>query len=61
MENVKIYYRHFLTFLIFVKVRPVRTKVTDTDRQAHTETDKPIAIDEILQICLKIYDLPFET
>ena len=33
--------------LIFAKVRPVLTKVTDT------ETDKPIAKNEILQIWLK--------
>ena len=43
------------TFWIFANVRPVRTKVTDTHTQTHThrETDKPIAIGEILQIFLK--------
>ena len=35
---------------------PVRKKVTDRQisRQSHTETDKPTAIGEILQICLII-------
>ena len=42
--------------MIFAKVRSVLTKVTDTQTGAHihTETDKPIAIGEILQICLKM-------
>ena len=37
-------------------VWPVRKKVTDRQiiRQTHTETDKPTAIGEILQICLII-------
>ena len=39
-------------FLIFAKVRAVQTKDTHTD--THTETDKPIAIGETLQICIKI-------
>ena len=32
------------------------TYANDFNRQTdtHTETDKPIAIDEILQICLKV-------
>ena len=38
--------------MIFAKVRPMRTKVTHTHTQTYTETDKPIGIDEILQICL---------
>ena len=38
----------FFTFLIFAKVRPVRTKATDTHWNG-----KPMAIDKILQICLK--------
>ena len=48
--------KFIFTFLIFVKVRPVWTKITDihTDTYRHTETDKPLAIDEIVQICLKI-------
>ena len=49
-------------FFTFAKVRRVRTKVTDTDTNTqtdmhthtHRETDKPIAIDEILHICLRI-------
>ena len=39
-------------------LRPERTKVTythtETARHTYTETDKPIAIGEMLQICLKI-------
>ena len=48
----------FITFLIFAKVRPVRTKLTGTladthtHTHTHTDTDKPIAIVEILKICL---------
>ena len=54
MANVKIY-KHFFTCLIFAKVRPLLTKVTDTqtDRQTDKETDKSIVIGEILQIRLK--------
>ena len=52
MANVKIYQRHFFTFFIFANVRPVLMKVKLT--QTHTETGKPIAIDEILQICLTL-------
>ena len=46
----------FFIFFIFAKIRPVRTKNIDrrTDRQTHTETDKSIAIGDILQICLQI-------
>ena len=43
------------TILSFAKVRHVRTKITDTHthtQNTHTEMDKPIAIGEILQICL---------
>ena len=51
MANVKICRTWFFTFLIFVKVRPVLTKVTHGVTDA--ETDKPITICEILQIWLK--------
>ena len=37
MADVK-FYKHFLYFLIFVKVQPVRTKVTD--RQTDRQTDR---------------------
>ena len=57
MENVKIYKRHFFTFLIIHNVWPERTKVTHVNRQnqthPHTDTNKPIAVGEILQSCLK--------
>ena len=45
----------FLYIFDFAEVRPVPAKVTDTHTHAHTysETDKPTAIGEILQICLK--------
>ena len=46
----------YFTFFIFAKVWPLRTIVTDThtDSHAHTETEnKPMVIDDILQICLK--------
>ena len=46
MANVKT---TFFIYLIFAKVRSVLTKVTDT----HTDTDKPMAISEIVQISLK--------
>ena len=39
--------------LIFVKIRPVRTKVTHRQTHTHTEMDRPVAIGEILQIFLK--------
>ena len=49
------------TFVIFAKVRPVRKKVTDIhthiNKHTDTETDKPIAIGEILQISLLIYEV----
>ena len=51
MANVKMYKSHFFTFLIFVNIRHVRTKVTD--RHTDTVIDKFLAIGEILQICLK--------
>ena len=41
----------FLIFLIFAKTRPERTIVTHTETDA--ETNKPIRIGEILQICQK--------
>ena len=55
---LNVYYRFFI-FLIFTEVRPLRKKVTDTPR--HTETDKFIAIGEILQICLQILLIGGET
>ena len=42
------------TFFIFTKVRPVQSKVTEIDTHTYTEIDRPIAISEIVQICLKI-------
>ena len=44
----------FFTFLILAKVRSVRKKVTETHTQTDTEMDKPIAVDDIMQICLNI-------
>ena len=44
----------FFTFYIFIKVRPVRTKVIYTHTEPRTETYMSIAIGEILQICLKM-------
>ena len=53
-----------LIFLIFVIVLLVQTKVTNTqtDRQTltHTETDTPVAIGEILQICLEFQSSAFK-
>ena len=51
MANVEIYQCHFFTFVIFAKVWLMWTILID--RHKHTETDKPMAIGEILQICLK--------
>ena len=53
MAIVKIYKHHFYIF-DFRKVRLVRTKVADR-QTTHRETDKLIAIGDILQICLKKY------
>ena len=52
MANVKICKRYFVTFFYF----HYSSNVTDTytETHVHTETDKPVAIDEILQICLSI-------
>ena len=59
----------FTIFFIFAKVQPGRKKVTDTrtnrqtDRQTdtYTETDKHIAIGEILQIWVKMQINPLLT
>ena len=38
MANLKVYKRpSFLTFFIFAKARPVRTKVTDIQTDRHTQ------------------------
>ena len=41
---------------IFAKVRPVRTKVTDTHRDRHTQTDTNTETDNI--IAINLVDLP---
>ena len=46
MANVKISKRHFLIF-DFAKVQGTRTKVTNSQKDTHTETDKPVAIAEL--------------
>ena len=58
LANVKIYKCNFFTLFIFAKVLPVLTIVTHAHRQTHrhTETDTPVSMGEILQICLKIVD-----
>ena len=50
----KMYKRHFYIFYL----RQSTTYAHEHNRQTHThrETNKPIAIDEILQICLKLVD-----
>ena len=55
MAKLKFYKPHFI-FLIFAQVWPMRTILTDTPthRDTHTSTDKPMAIGEIVHICLKI-------
>ena len=45
MANVKIYKRYFFLFLNFAKVRPVRTKVSDTQTDAQTDTQTDIQTD----------------
>ena len=42
MANVRIYKRFFFTFLIFAKIRPVRTKVIDKQTQTdrHRQTNR---------------------
>ena len=52
MADVKIYKRRFYIF-IFAKVWLMRTILTQKHTQTDTEMDKPMAIGEILQICLK--------
>ena len=53
----KMYTTSVFTFVIFAKVRPVRTKVTDrhihTDKHTHTHTETDKLIGKILLICLK--------
>ena len=44
----------FFTFLICAEVRPVPMIVTHTQ---HTESDKPMAIGEILHICINILNV----
>ena len=49
----------FLLFFIFAKVLPMLPIVADRQKHAHTQTDtdKLIAIGEILHICLMIANL----
>ena len=52
MSKIEIYKRHFFTFLIFAKMRPVITNVTyrQTHTHTHTETDKGMAIGDIADL-----------
>ena len=45
------------SIFVLANMRPVRTKATH--RHTHIETKKPIAIGEILQICLKSAEIAY--
>ena len=63
MANVKFSKHHFFTFLVFAKIRPECTKVTDglkhtythTHTHTHRETDKTMPIGEMVDFSQNPY------